>query len=161
MGKRIFLAAIAAIILCGCTIKMPTVKNLKDLDFKVTGMKVENASVRSSSFSMNMDVYNTNREAVHMGRFEFKLYADGKKLIEGGTTEALDLAPAETKPYALKAGIDHLGAGKMVVDFVAGKKLKEKTYELKATYYLVTSVGEIAISFTVPDETIKKFLCKD
>ena len=63
MGKRIFLVAFAAILLYGCTIKLPTVKNLKDLDFKVTGMKVENASLRSSSFSMNMDVYNSSNSS--------------------------------------------------------------------------------------------------
>lgn len=155
-----FILLAMAALLAGC-VKIPTVQRLKDLEFKLTDMKVSSSNIKKSNFRMDLEVLNTNAENVHMGRFEFTLYADDKKLFSGKTTEPLDLLPSERKPYTVKVSIDHLSSGKMVLDFIEGKKLKERSYEIRATYHLVTLVGEIPISFTVKDETIKKHLVKD
>lgn len=160
--KKVFLAIAVALLCAQCACRdIPDPKKLKELEFMVKSIKIEDARVMSSTFRMTMDVYNPNSSKVTMGRFEFRFYADGKKLVHGRSEERLELEKLETKSYTVSVDINHIGAGKIILDFINGKKLKDKKYSLELTYFIETPFGDLTFTMTIPDEKIKEALWKD
>ncbi|MBI5360075.1 MAG: LEA type 2 family protein [Planctomycetes bacterium] len=161
MKKMLLITAVALFCAqCFCR-DIPDPAKLKELEFMVKAINIEDARVMSSTFSMTLDVYNPNSSEVTMGRFEFRFYADGKKLVHGRSEERLELAKLETKSYTVSVDINHIGAGKIILDFINGKKLKDKKYSLELAYFIETPFGDLTFTLIVPDEKIKEALWKD
>ena len=146
MQLKIVIAGLFIILLSACGGFIEKRKAIRNCDFSVADVKLENISAKEASLLFTLDVHNPNTVDVVVDKLSYELMIAGSKVAEGDTIYKLIIKQDETRPLKITIGIIYKGTYEAVLQIVRGKSIN---YELKGTIYLDTALGYMPFLFSI------------
>lgn len=121
-------------------------ENLKNCEFDLDSVNVQNISFSSVDLSLGVGIMNPNAEQVILDELVFDLYSSDRKLGSGKHSETAVIPASERKVVNIdfSASLSEIGLG-----ILNTLKSGQATYRMEGTAYLKTFLGKIPIPFSI------------
>jgi len=132
------------ILLTACSGMVDRRKELKNCDFNIRSVRIENLGLTSLTLKLTIDIYNPNRIDVVLDKLDVNIWINDNYVGKSVNEAKMTINTGESKDVPLVFNIKYAGAYKTYQDIKKGEKL---IYKFKGNVYFNTIFGDIAFPF--------------
>lgn len=150
MKLKIFLLLFSVVLIAStaCSGFVDRRKELKNCDFAIKNVRIENLGLTSLTLKLTVDIYNPNRIDVILDKLDVDIWINDNYVGKSVNEQKREIKIGTSENVELVFHIDYAGAYKTYKDIKKGEK---PHYRFKGTVYFSTIFGDIG--FPVDKET--------
>jgi hypothetical protein len=122
-------------------------KAVRNCDFTVRNVALEDVRVRSATVRLDLDVYNPNPIDVVIERMDLCFYADDRCVVRSHDVQGVTIPPYEKRPLVVRSDVSYLDGLEALASLV---KHGPGNYQVRGTVHLTSALGEIPYALAVP-----------
>ncbi|MEB3197272.1 MAG: LEA type 2 family protein [Candidatus Sericytochromatia bacterium] len=107
-SRWLFLLALACLpMLTGCAVYQAYVQRraIEQATFSLVNAQIVGLDLAGAEFAVTLRVHNPGDHAVVLDRLDYSLYANDLKMLQGSTSQTIEVPPGQDRPVFVRVGL--------------------------------------------------------